>query len=143
MLILAFFYKNRINNLISEIMKEEVNLETVLSAEELINANYNYVKNGFSYEFSLLEFGSNSCVPCKQLIPVLEEIRNYDKIKVNVVFLNTMKPKNLTLMKYYAISAQPMIILLDKQGKEFFRNYGFISADDIILKIKEHSTKQS
>jgi thioredoxin 1 len=66
--------------------------------------------------------------------PVLEEIRNLEKPKVNVVFLNIMQPENLSIMKYYGISAIPMQILLDKQGKEFFRHYGFISTEELMKK---------
>lgn len=68
--------------------------------------------------------------------PVLEEIRNSEKPKVNVVFLNIMHPENLSMMKYYGISSVPMQILLDKQGKEFFRHYGFFSAEEMIIKMK-------
>jgi thioredoxin 1 len=47
-----------------------------------------------------------------------------------------MKPENLPWMKYYGISAVPMQILLDKQGNEFFRHYGFISAEELFSKLK-------
>jgi thioredoxin 1 len=67
--------------------------------------------------------------------PVLEEIRNLEKPKVNVVFLNIMQPENLLMMKYYGISAIPMQIILDKQGREFYRHYGFISADELRKKM--------
>jgi hypothetical protein len=33
-----------------------------------------------------------------------------------------------------------MQILLDKQGNEFFRNYGFISAEDLIEKTAEYKS---
>jgi thioredoxin 1 len=66
--------------------------------------------------------------------PVLEEIKNSVKPKINVVFLNIMHPENLSMMKYFGISAVPMQILLDKNGKEFFRNYGFISTEELHTK---------
>jgi thioredoxin 1 len=75
--------------------------------------------------------------------PVLEEIRNLEKPKVNVVFLNIMQPENLPIMKYYGISAIPMQIILNKQGTEFYRHYGFITAIDLISKISYSMEKNS
>ena len=34
-------------------------------------------------------------------------------------------------MKYYGIAVIPTQVLLDKQGKEFFRHSGFISTGDL------------
>jgi thioredoxin 1 len=67
--------------------------------------------------------------------PVLEEIRNSDKVKVNVVFLHVMNPDNQKLIQYYGISAVPMQILLDSKGNEFFRHYGYITASQILAKL--------
>jgi len=141
LLMIALFNKNSINHFISEKMKEQTDIETTRFVQEFIKTEYNYTINNLEYEFTLLEFGSNSCVPCKQMEPVLEEIRKSERVKVNVVFLNTMKPENLSLMKYFGISAIPMQILLDKQGKEFYRHYGFISANDLMTKTSEINSK--
>jgi thioredoxin 1 len=134
LLIVGFLSRTTLNNFISQKMKEQVDVKTTFSAEEMINSKYNYLKNNLKYDFTLLEFGSTGCTICKQMEPVLEEIRNSGNPKVNVVFLNIMKPENLPMMKYFGISAVPMQILLDKKGKEFFRNYGFISSKDLLTK---------
>jgi len=134
-LLIAYLGKNRLNNYLSEKMMEQTEPETTLSAEETIQLNYNYSSNGLKFDFSLLEFGSNNCILCKQMEPVLKEIRN-SEVLVNVVFIHTMKPENLALMKYFGISAQPMQILLDKHGKEFYRHYGFISTSDLLAKFE-------
>ena len=123
-------------------MTQEMSPDIELYGKYVVDSLYNYTKNGKSFEFTLLEFGSTGCVLCKKMEPVLDEIRNNDKINANVVFLYIMKPDNLPLMKYYGISAVPMQILLDKQGREFFRNYGFISADDLIAKTVENNSTQ-
>ena len=115
-------------------MKEQSGTENKLIVEKLIDSKYNYTKNNQNYDFTLIEFGSTGCTICKQMEPVLEEIRKTEKPKVNVVFLNIMHPENLSMMKYFGISAVPMQILLDKSGKEFYRHYGFISAEELIRK---------
>ncbi len=141
LLLIGFFSKTSIDNLVSSMMKKDITPEIKITAEEYIKTNFNYAKTRKDFDFTLLEFGSGNCVPCKELEPVLEEIRVSEKIKANVVFMNTMHPENLALMKYFAISAQPMIILLDKNGSEFFRHYGFIKADVLINRMMENNVK--
>jgi len=131
LLVLGFLSRTTLNNFISQKMKEQTGTETTLLVEKQMDAKYNYLQNKQNFEFTLLEFGSTGCTVCKQMEPVLEEIRNSEKPKVNVIFLNIMHPENLSMMKYYGISAVPMQILLDKSGKEFFRHYGFISVEKL------------
>ncbi len=141
LLVVGFFKKDSLNDFISKKMVKNENPKITEYAAELIDSKYNYSKNDLDYDFTLFEFGSNNCVPCKQLEPVLEEIRISEKLKVNVVFMNTLKPENLIFMKYYGISAQPMLILLDKEGKDIFRHNGFISTNDLTAKIVEFKSK--
>lgn len=134
LLVVGFVLKNNLNRYISQKMKEQTPNEISVSVKEVIQRKYNYVENGKDYDFTFLEFSSSGCAICKQMEPVLEEIKNSDRVKVNVVFLHIMKPENLSLMKHYGISAVPMQVLLDKKGNEFFRHYGFIPADELLLK---------
>lgn len=135
LLLIAYVNKNNLNEFISNTLQKQASPEVILSAEEIIQKNYNYQKNKQDFEFTFLEFSSTGCAVCKQMEPVLEEIKVLKKVKVNVVFLHIMKSENQDLMKYYGISAVPMQILLDKNGKEFFRHYGFISSADLETKI--------
>lgn len=131
LLLIAFLSKNKLNNFISNKMKEQTTTIDSVSVAHLIDLKYNYSVNGQNFDFTLLEFGSTGCTVCKQMEPVLEEMRNSEKPKMNVIFLNIMHPENLSMMKYFGISAVPMQILLDKSGKEFFRHYGFISVEKL------------
>lgn len=143
LLIIGFVMKDSMNRYISRLMKLETTTDIELVGNAMVDSLYNYSKNGQSYEVTLLEFGSTGCVICKKMEPVLDEIRNNEKIKTNVVFLHIMQQENLPLMKYYGISAVPMQILLDNEGNEFFRNYGFISAEELIGKALEKGDKQT
>lgn len=143
LIIFAFSMKGRLNDIISEKMQQEVSVENTLTAEDQIQTKYNYTQNGQNYDFTFLEFSSTDCAICKQMEPVLEEMKKSDKVNVNVVFLHIMKPENLDLMKYYGISAVPMQILLDKQGNEFFRHYGYISSSELEIKFLEKKSKRS
>jgi len=134
LLIIAFFSKNSLNKFISNKMREQTTKVDSITVAGVIDSKYNYTKNSQDFDFTLIEFGSTGCTVCKQMEPVLDEIRKSEKPKVNVVFLNIMHPENLSQMKYFGISVVPMQILLDKQGKEFYRHYGFISAEELLRK---------
>lgn len=134
LLLLLLFNRNKLNDFISGEMQKQAATEYSFSRDALVDSLYNYSKNRADFEFTLIEFGSTGCTVCKQMEPVLEEVRKLENPKVNVVFLNIMHPENLPQMKFFGVSAVPMQILLDKQGKEFFRHYGFISAADLVAK---------
>ncbi len=135
-LIFGYFMKDNLNSLISDKMRQETGGGNTVLAEKFINKEYNYKNNGEDFEFTLLEFGSSGCAICKQMEPVLEKIKQSDKFKVKVVFLHIMKPENQDIMKYYGISAVPMQILLDVEGNEFFRHYGFIPVHELLVKLE-------
>lgn len=142
LLIVAFINKNVLNDFISNEMKKMVDTETNFTAEELIDSKYNYEKNGLNYEFTLLEFGSTGCAICKRMESELNKIKKSNSNNINVVFLNTMHPENQTMVKYLGIAAIPMQVLLDKNGNEFFKHYGFISAEDLVGKTVENVAKE-
>lgn len=132
--VIGILGRKTLNNFISEKMKEQTSAADSLTVAQLITTNYNYSKNELDFEFTLLEFGSTGCTACKQMEPVLEEFRQLEKPKVNVVFLNIMQPENLPQMKHFGISAIPMQIVLNREGKEIYRHYGFISSADLLRK---------
>ena len=134
LLLFLLFNKNKLNEFISAEMQKQATPADSLSVAQLITTKYNYLKNELDYEFTLLEFGSTGCTACKQMEPVLEEFRQLEKPKVKVVFLNIMQPENLPQMKHFGISAIPMQIVLDREGKEIYRHYGFISSADLLRK---------
>jgi thioredoxin 1 len=129
--VVAFALKDTMNSTISEMMKAQASPELTSSGEALVDSLYNYSKNGAEFEITFLEFGATGCSACKRMESVLEEVRSKYPNRVNVVFMNIMKPESQILMKYYGIAVIPTQILLDGEGKEFFRNSGFISTGDL------------
>lgn len=142
MAILLFFahmYRDTLSDFISDNMKDLTESE-VISVAELIDSKYNYAKSGLDYEFTLLEFGSTGCTVCKKMVTELGKVRKSRSSKINVVFFDINHPENQNFIKYFGISAVPMQIILDKNGVEFFKNYGFISAEDMIGKTTEYKS---
>jgi len=131
LLIFGYSLKDNLNDYLSERMRETSGSEVNVSGKMWVDSLFNYTKNGKDFQFTLLEFKSNSCSICKRMEPELEKIRQTSDEKINVMVLNIMNQNSLNVMKYFGISAVPAQLLLDKNGKEFFRNYGYIPAEDL------------
>jgi thioredoxin 1 len=83
----------------------------------------------------MLELGSDQCIPCKMMTPILEELKTDYAEKLTVHFLDVRKLPDLS--KIYNIKLIPTQIFYDVSGKELFRHEGFYAKEDIIAKWKE------
>ena len=83
----------------------------------------------------LVDLGAGTCVPCKMMAPILEELRETYKSKLEVVFIDVRQDN--AAAKKYGISVIPTQIFYDASGKELFRHQGFFSREDILAKWKE------
>jgi len=131
----AFALKDNMNSTISGMMKQQASPELTSSGESLTDSLYNYSKNSGTYEVTFFEFGSTGCPACKRMESVMDEVRVKYPDKVNVVFLNILKPENQLLMKYYGIDVIPTQVVPDREGKEIFRHSGFISFNNFESKM--------
>lgn len=127
----AFALKDSMNSAISEMMKQQASPEMKDAGQTEVDSLYNYSISGSSFEITFLEFGSKGCSACARIEGVMDEIREKYPDRVNVVFVNVLKPESQLLMKYYGIAAIPTQVLLNKEGKEYFRHTGFYSFDDL------------
>ncbi|RKY08892.1 MAG: thioredoxin [Planctomycetota bacterium] len=83
----------------------------------------------------LVDLGAGTCIPCKMMAPILEELKTQFKDKFEVVFIDVWK--NPDQAKKYRINIIPTQIFYDGAGKELFRHEGFYSREDILGKWKE------
>ena len=72
----------------------------------------------------LVDFGSDSCLPCRQLRPILDEIRKEKAGKLEVLVIDVYKNQNLS--REYRIQVIPTLVFFDASGKEVFRTQGFM-----------------
>lgn len=73
----------------------------------------------------IVDFGSNSSLPCRQLRPVLQKIRQDHEGKLAVLVIDVAK--NEKLGGEYQIKSLPTVIFFDAAGKEFMRHEGFMN----------------
>ena len=75
-----------------------------------------------------VDFGRTSCIPCKKMVPVLDELTRKYKGRVEVVFVHIDEEKEYSLKM--GVTMIPTQILLDKNGKEVSRHVGYIPIED-------------
>ena len=82
----------------------------------------------------LVDFYSDSCVPCKRLSPVLAEVEEQyaDSLKIAKVNINF----DAELAEKYDVQAAPTLILF-KDGQETARLRGAVKKSDIIELIEK------
>jgi thioredoxin 1 len=84
----------------------------------------------------LLDLGSVSCIPCKMMAPILEDLKKEFAGRLQVEFVDVVNV-NPAAGKHFGIKLIPTQVFFDASGKEFFRHEGFISKGDILAKFKE------
>lgn len=82
-----------------------------------------------------VELGSVTCIPCKMMAPIIEELRKEYPGALQVDFIDVTKDRDAAAG--FGIRVIPTQIFLDKDGKELFRHEGFFPKAEIIAKWRE------
>jgi thioredoxin 1 len=83
----------------------------------------------------LVDLGSVTCIPCKMMMPVLEELKKEYAGRLSVEFYDVRE--NPDAATKYGVKLIPTQIFYDAAGKELFRHEGFFAKEDILAKWKE------
>ncbi len=84
---------------------------------------------------TVVDFGAGYCMPCKMMLPILEELKKEYKDKANIIVLEISEYRDLAYK--YKIKVIPTQIFFDKNGNEYWRHEGFLPKEEIIKKLKE------
>ena len=83
----------------------------------------------------LVDLGAGTCIPCKMMVPVLEELKQEYAGRLSVEFYDVREDPGVA--RKYGIRVIPTQIFYDAAGKELFRHESFIAKEDIVAKFKE------
>jgi len=83
----------------------------------------------------MLELGSVGCIPCEQMKPVMQKLRDTYQGKLDVIFIDVKKDHDTA--RRFGVFMIPVQVFLDKNGKEFHRHVGFYSYDEIASMLKK------
>lgn len=78
---------------------------------------------------AFLELGSEGCVPCEAMKPVMQAVRDRYGDRIEVVFHDVRK--NRSIGREWGIRLIPTQIFLKPDGTEFFRHEGFFSLEEV------------
>ena len=120
-----FIYKNSKKPKIENTQNNSENNVSIYSNEEKLP--------------TLLDFGSTTCEPCKEMMPILDSIEKQYEGKVNVKFVNVYTDSKNT--QKYNIRTIPTQIFLDVDGKTIYRHEGVLYENEIIEKLTEMGVK--
>ena len=83
----------------------------------------------------MLELGSVGCIPCEQMKPVMQKLRDTYQGKLEVIFIDVREDHKAG--RRFGVHIIPTQLFLDKNGKEFHRHIGFYSYEEITLVLKK------
>jgi thioredoxin 1 len=80
----------------------------------------------------LLDLGATTCVPCKKMAPVLEELQREYEGRLDVQFVDVWRTPGVA--NQYGVQSIPTQIFFDASGKELYRHQGFFAKEEILRK---------
>ncbi len=78
----------------------------------------------------MLELGSVGCIPCEQMKPVMQKLRDSYHGKLEVIFVDVRKDHETA--RRFNVHIIPVQVFLDGTGKEIHRHMGFYSYEEIV-----------
>ena len=78
---------------------------------------------------TMVDLGAKTCIPCKLMAPILEELKGEYNDRAAVIFIDVWEDRSQG--KRFGIQSIPTQIFYDKHGNEVYRHQGFYSKKDI------------
>jgi len=83
----------------------------------------------------LIDLGAGKCIPCKQMKPILDDLKRNYADQFETVFIDVWE--NRDEGPKYGIRIIPTQIFFTADGKERYRHEGFMSKKDILTKWRD------
>ena len=90
------------------------------------------LKNG---KPTVLDIGTGTCIPCKMMKPIFEELEKEYEGKANILLLEISDYRDIA--NKHKVRVIPTQIFFDINGNQYWRHEGFLSKEEIISKLNE------
>jgi len=80
---------------------------------------------------TFIELGSVSCIPCRAMQPIMEELKRKYPADLRVVFHDVWTEQGKPYVAEYRIKLIPTQVFLDSSGEEFYRHEGFFALEEL------------
>ena len=84
---------------------------------------------------NMIDVGAGSCIPCKMMAPILEELKKEYEGRAVIQFVDTRYDKSA--IEKYRLRGIPTQVFYDKEGREVFRHLGFMDKAAIVQALKK------
>jgi len=88
---------------------------------------------------TVVDLGAKTCIPCKMMVPVLDEVEKEYKGRAAVVFIDVTRYNELATQ--LGIRAIPTQIFYDRKGREVARHEGFMDKKTLSGKLDKMLAK--
>jgi len=89
---------------------------------------------------TMVDLGATSCIPCKMMAPILEELKTEYQGKAAIVFIDVWKMPQQG--KKFKVSMIPTQVFFDQNGTEVYRHVGFMEKQAIIDQLSKMGVAQ-
>jgi len=83
---------------------------------------------------TVIDLGARSCIQCKKMAPILENLAVEYQGKANVLFIDVSKDNDAA--DRFRVRMIPTQIFFDARGKELKRHIGFMDKGEIVRDLK-------
>uniref|UniRef100_A0A7C3URF9 Thioredoxin domain-containing protein n=1 Tax=candidate division WOR-3 bacterium TaxID=2052148 RepID=A0A7C3URF9_UNCW3 len=84
---------------------------------------------------TVLDLGAGTCIPCKMMKPIFEELAKEYEGKANIILLEIGDYRPIA--NRLKVRVIPTQIFFDKDGNVYWRHEGFLPKEEIVKKLKE------
>jgi thioredoxin 1 len=90
---------------------------------------------------TFVEIGSVNCIPCRAMQPIMKAVEEEYKGQVKIVFHDVWTEKGKMDAAKYNIRVIPTQVVLDRDGKEYFRHEGYFPKAEVVRVLKMQGIK--
>ena len=83
---------------------------------------------------TMVDLGADSCIPCRMMAPILEELKQEYKGKAVIAVIDVRYDK--PAIEKYRLQAIPTQVFFDREGREVERHVGFMEKEAIVAVLK-------
>jgi thioredoxin 1 len=87
----------------------------------------------------MVDLGAKSCIPCKMMAPIMEELEKEYKDRAAIVFIDVWDNPNAA--PEFGIRVIPTQIFYNAEGKEMSRHEGFMDKAAIVDELERSGVK--
>lgn len=88
---------------------------------------------------TVIDLGARTCIPCKQMAPILESLAGEYRNQASVLFIDVHE--NQAAADRFRVQMIPTQIFFDSRGKEVKRHIGFLDRAGIVRELKAAGVK--